>query len=149
MYWNKLHGITTLSCNERSIRLRPECPRRTRRYKIIPEESVHYWYLFLFPPPPAMLFFHLSSDHSKGNVSEDYLEFSRFQLLHHLLDVLVFHDEEDESISLWKSRFSSLWFCFGLWSACKILRNQLERKFCELNFWIFLLIVVQIHHKLV
>ena len=34
-----------------------------------------------------------------GNVSEDFLQFSRIELLHHLLDVHVFHDEEDESIS--------------------------------------------------
>ena len=34
-----------------------------------------------------------------GNVSEDFLQFSRNELLHYLLDVHVFHDEEDESIS--------------------------------------------------
>ena len=46
-------------------------------------------------------------------------------------------------------RFSSLWFCFGLWSACKILRIQFERIFFDLNLWNLLLIVVQIHHKVV
>ena len=45
-------------------------------------------------------------------------------------------------------KFSSLWFSFGLWSACKILPTQFERKLFELNFWNFLL-TVQIHHKLV
>ena len=31
MYWKKLLSIITLSCNERSIRLRPECPWRARK----------------------------------------------------------------------------------------------------------------------
>ena len=35
-----------------------------------------------------------------GNVSEDRLCFSIIELLHHLLDAHVVHDEEDESISL-------------------------------------------------
>ena len=46
-------------------------------------------------------------------------------------------------------KFSSSWLFFNLWSACKILRIQFNRIFFELNFWNFLLIVVQIHHKLV
>ena len=62
MYWKKLLWITTLSCNEGSIRLRPEWPWRARRYTIVSEESVQYWNLFLFPPPPAMHAFHLLSD---------------------------------------------------------------------------------------
>ena len=33
------------------------------------------------------------------------------------------------------SRFSSLWFRFGLWSACKITRIQFQRIFFELHFW--------------
>ena len=49
------------SCKVGSMRLHPEWPWRARRYKITPDESVQYWYLFLFPPP-VMLFFHLSSD---------------------------------------------------------------------------------------
>ena len=52
----------TLSCKVGSMKLRPEWPWRTRRYKIVPDESVQYWNLFLFPPPPAIHFFHLSSD---------------------------------------------------------------------------------------
>ena len=52
----------TLSCKEGSMMLRPEWPWRAWRYKIVPDESIQYWNLFLFPPPPAMLFFHLSSD---------------------------------------------------------------------------------------
>ena len=63
MYWKKLLVIVTLSCSVRSIRLYPECPWRARMCTIVPEESVQYWYLFLFPPPPSILFFHLLSDH--------------------------------------------------------------------------------------
>ena len=55
--------IITLSCNEGSMRLRPECPWRARKYTIVPDSSVQYWwYLFLFPHPPAMFFFLFSSD---------------------------------------------------------------------------------------
>ena len=32
-----------ISCNEGSLRLRPEWPWRARRYSIVPEESAHYW----------------------------------------------------------------------------------------------------------
>ena len=46
-------------------------------------------------------------------------------------------------------RSSSWWFCFGLWSACKIFRIQFKRILFELKFWNFCLIVVQIHHKLI
>ena len=49
----------------------------------------------------------------------------------------------------WAGRISSFWFCVGLWSACKILRIEFQRIFFDLNFWNFLLNVVQIHHKLV
>ena len=62
VYWKKSLGITTLSCEVGSMRLRPEWPWRARRYKIAPDESVQYFYIFLFPPPLAMLFFHSSSD---------------------------------------------------------------------------------------
>ena len=100
MYWKKSLGITTLSCKVGSMRLRPEWPSRARVYKIAPDESVQYWYMFLLPPPIAMVFFHLSPDQrwQTRNVLEDCLWFSRIQLLHHFLDV-VFHDEEDELIS--------------------------------------------------
>ena len=49
----------------------------------------------------------------------------------------------------WTGRNSSLWFCSGLWSACKITRIQFERIFFELHFWGFLLVVVQIRDQLV
>ena len=61
MYLKKLLWIITLSCRVGSIILHLECPWRARRYTSVPEESVQYWYLCLFPPP-AMLFFHLLSD---------------------------------------------------------------------------------------
>ena len=54
--------ITTLSCKVGSMKLRLQWPWRARRCKITPDESVQYWCLFLFPPPPVILFFHLSSD---------------------------------------------------------------------------------------
>ena len=44
------------------MRLRPECPWRARRYTIVLEESVQYWNLFLFPPPPAKHAFQRLSD---------------------------------------------------------------------------------------
>ena len=43
--WNNSLWITTLSCNKGSIRLRPECPWRSRKSTIIPKTSVQYWYL--------------------------------------------------------------------------------------------------------
>ena len=52
----------TMSCNEGSIRLRPEFPWRARRYWIVLEESEQYWKLFLLPPPFAIVLFHFSSD---------------------------------------------------------------------------------------
>ena len=98
MYWKKLLGITTVSCRVGSIRVRPEWPWRARRYKIILEQSVQYWYLFLFLLPCFSSTCRQTNEDNTGNVSEDYLLFSRILLLHHLLDVLVFHDAEDWSI---------------------------------------------------
>ena len=63
VYWKKTSRIVTLSCKLGSMWLRPEWPWRARRCRIVPDESVQYWYLFLFPPP-AMVFFHFSSDQS-------------------------------------------------------------------------------------
>ena len=37
----------------------------------------------------------------------------------------------------WAGRFSSLWFCYGLRSACKITRIESKRIFFELHFWGF------------
>ena len=36
--WKKLLGITTLSCNEGSIRLRPECPEELGKKQLFCEE---------------------------------------------------------------------------------------------------------------
>ena len=60
MYWKKLLWITTLSCNEGSIRLRPECLWRARKQTIVPGESVQYWNLLLSPPPAKHTFHSLS-----------------------------------------------------------------------------------------
>ena len=63
MYSKKLFGINTLSCNVGSMGWSPEWPWRARRWRIsCPDGSVQYLILFLFPPPPAILLFHISSD---------------------------------------------------------------------------------------
>ena len=46
-------------------------------------------------------------------------------------------------------RFPSLWFCFRLWSVCKILHIQLQRLFFRLIFRNFCVVVVRIHHKFI
>ena len=83
--------FSTLSCNEGSIRLRPEWPWRARRYRIAPEESVQYWNLFLFPLPPAMLL---------------PLVVRPMMTIHKMILKIIFyspeldyHDEEDWSVS--------------------------------------------------
>ena len=62
MYLKKSFGINTLSNKVGSMRLRPEWPWRARKKRISLEESGQHWYLFLFPPPLAMMLFHFSSD---------------------------------------------------------------------------------------
>ena len=54
-------------------------------------------FLLLLPSYSSTL--HQTNVEDTQNGSEDNLFFSRIQSLHHLLDVLVFHDEENESIS--------------------------------------------------
>ena len=55
MYSKKSFGFNSLSCNEGSMRLRPEWPWRAQRKRIsCPDGSVQYWNLFLLPPPPAI-----------------------------------------------------------------------------------------------
>ena len=178
MYWKKLLGITTLSCRVGSIGLRPEWPWRARRCTIFLEESVQYWYLFLIPPPPVMLFFLVvrpmrtvremflkirfnSPELNRSIIFSMYL-IAMTKKMNQFLRYFII----GERIFPWfnigprsfpnrngswgrAGRFSFLWFCFGLWSVCKILRIQFTRIFFELNFWNFLFIVVQIHHKLV
>ena len=46
-------------------------------------------------------------------------------------------------------KFSSLWFCFCLRSACKIFHSQLYRLFFKLIFRNFCVVVLRIHHKFV
>ena len=64
----------------KSIILRPEWTWSPRKYRIVPDESIQYWFMFLFPPP-AILFFHLSSDQwwPCKNVSKNRLRFSRIE----------------------------------------------------------------------
>ena len=140
------------------------------RYRIL-MVFVHKALLFL--PLPAC---RQINEGNTRSVSEDRLWFSRTELLHHLIDAHVVHVEKDESISLtphnhrlnvlltqhrskhfhqkyssiwWIDGFLSTWFGFDLWSACKITRIQFQRIFFELHFSNFLLMVVQIYHKLV
>ena len=50
MYWKKPSGIITLSCHERSMRLRPEWPSRAWRSRISrSDESAQYWYFLVAP----------------------------------------------------------------------------------------------------
>ena len=108
-------------------------------------------------------------------ILKNFLICSRNEPLHLFLVVLSVSDEEDEllssklrtqrenvslvqyrsnSFSQWNdsrwraSKFSSLWFCFCLWSTHKIFRIQLWRIFFELIFWHFC-VIVQIHHELI
>ena len=160
------------------MRLRPEWPWRARRYKIIPDESTQYWYLFLLSPPPAMLFFHLSSDQwgqcgkyfwrsslilqNSIALSSSLCILACWRRWINFFDTSLSEIEYSSwfnigpnSFSNWycscgtARMFSSLWFCFGLWSACKILRIQFQRIFFELHFWGFLLVVVQIRDQFV
>ena len=61
MHWKKSLGLTTLSCKVGSMRLRPECPWRSRKYKNCSWRISTQLKYFLCPPP-AMLLFHFSSD---------------------------------------------------------------------------------------
>ena len=114
----------TLSCNEGSIRLRPAWPWRARRDRIVPEEAEQYWNIFLCPSSclAALPLF----VRPMMTIQELFLKIFCLsnQSLHHCLEV-DFHDEEDGSPNKcsscgWPDRISFLWFCFGLWSACKI-----------------------------
>ena len=171
MYLKKSSGITTLSCNEGSIRLRPEWPWRPRRYRIAPDESVQYWFVCLFPPPPVMLLFHFSSDQwwqykkcfwklsfllqnsIAPSSSPGRLPWRRKidQFLRHwIIGDWIFSWFNIGPSSFpnrysscgWAGRISSLWFCFGLWSACKRKYIRVQRTIFELHLRGFLLVVV-------
>ena len=73
-----------------SMRLRPECPGRARRYSIVPEISIQYWFL-LFTPPTNKLFVEIDSEENSWS--------SRIELLRRLLVVLFESVEEDWSLS--------------------------------------------------
>ena len=176
MYWNKWLGITTLSCKVESMRLRPEWPWRARRYKITPDESVQYSYLVsssschaflpLFVRPMmtmqeiCLMIVFDSPEFSRSIV------FSMWSSMTKNMNQFLWYFIIEDWIFSWfdigpnsfpnrysscgrTGRFSSLWFRFGLWSACKITRIQFQRTIFELHFWGFLLIVVQIRDQLV
>ena len=112
-----------------------------------PDESVQYWNLFLLPPPPAILLFHVSSDICRecSNLFRRSSLFSRIRSLPLLLEVIL-HAEEVFSLCAtgyawlnWapgsisvhllsrigtvlvheQAEVGLLVFCFSLWLACK------------------------------
>ena len=177
MWWNIPRWIT-LFCNEGSIRLRPECPWRARKKRIIPETSVQYWYLHFAPPPPAAKHAsHRLSDQQR--VWANWLRiccfilqkwnrsilFSLF-LLTKKMDYFLRNFVRRERVTLWFNinpipcvhrndarwfinKFTSLWFCFFLWSACTILPIQLYRLFFRLIFRNFCVVPLRIHRKII
>ena len=149
MYVKQSSGIKTLSCNEGLMRLRPEWPWRAWRYKIAPENSVKYWYLFLFPPPLAMGFLPLfvrpmmaiqefflkivfdSPEFNRSIIFSMYLS-SMTKKMNQILRYFIIGEWIFSWFNIgpnsfpncysscgWAGRSTSLWFCFGLWSACK------------------------------
>ena len=140
--------------------------------ELFPEESAQYCYFFLCPPPPVILLFHFSSDQWWQNTkwswrlsfySPDFnrsIIVSRYtsmtkkkmnQFLRHWIiggRIISWFNIGPSSFSNWysscgwASRIVSLWFCFGLHSACKITCIQFLRTFFELHSWGFLLVVV-------
>ena len=156
------------------MRLHPECPWRARRCTIFLKNQYNtgifsYFLLLLLPCFSSTCY--QTNEGSTRNISEDW--FSRIDLLHHLLDAHVVHDEEYESISsifqnrrvnislfqhrskffsqqelfLVNQQVLSWWFCLSLCSACKILHIQLQRMFFRLIFRNFCVVVVGIDHK--
>ena len=136
---------------------------KSSEWMIIPESSVQYWNLLFAPPTAAAKHaFHRLSDQGIdcGNgfwrfsfnlqkwtatfFETSYAEREKFPWFN--IDPIPSFNGND---SWWRaSKFSSLWFCFCLWSACKISRIQLYRKFSELFFRNYC-VVVQIHHKII
>ena len=144
----------TLSCNEGSIRLRPEWHwRRSEINNCSRNHQCSTGYLLFGPPPPAKHTFHRSSDQwidcgnwwrfsfilhkwiapsssrciccesRRRNVTFFDTSYSEKEFpLFNIGPIPSFHGND----SWWRaSRFSSLWFCFCLWSACKIIHIQL------------------------
>ena len=172
MYSKKLFGINTFSCIEGSMGLRPEWPWKARRKRIsCPDEPVQYWNLFLWPPPPTIVLFHISSDQcwectksfrrwslnlqnsiapssSQGRWS--WRRKSAQSFWHWVSDMRTSpwiyigpsSFHDGYSSCGWASRSTSSWFCFSLWSARKSKNIRLQRKFFELHLRGFLLVVV-------
>ena len=87
------------------MRLRPECPWRTRKQMIIHEPSVQHWNLLFAPLPATKRAFHRLSNQwincvmDSEDSSRNFPEMNRYRLL----DVLSVNDDEDESLC-WKPR---------------------------------------------
>ena len=154
MYWKKLLWTTTLSCRVGSTRLRPECPLKSSELSNYSWSISTVLESSFSLPLAAKHAFHRPSDQwiDCGNWLWRF-SFSRNELVHLLLDAFVVNDEEENvtffenliigerkfpwfhvkpipssngDYSWWRaSRFSSLWFCFGFWSARKIFHLQL------------------------
>ena len=106
--WKKFLGITTLSCNEGSIRLRPECPWRARKQTTVPESSVQHWNLLftlLLLMPNMISIIRQTNGSIVGSDSEDFPSFSRNEPLRLLLDALVVNDEKDK-ITFFETSYS-------------------------------------------
>ena len=154
MYWKKLLWITTLSCNERSMRLRPEyVPEAlgSKQLFLNHQYSTGIFFYFLLLLPSILFTYRQTNEDIVGTDSEDFLWFSRNELLHHLLDVLAEITKKMNQFlrnfvcrerilpwsninpmpsvhrnnSWWRlSRLFSLWFCFCICLAHNILRIQ-------------------------
>ena len=112
--------------------------------------------------------FHQTNVENSQIRTEDNLLISRIRSLHHLLEVDD-HDEEEHSVVLtlgnrlennllaqhqstffhrwvkflwWAGKSTSLWFCFGLWSARKSKYIRFQRTIVELHLGGSLLVVV-------
>ena len=101
MYWKKLLGITTLSCDDGSTKLLPEWPWRAQRSELFlrrQNNSGIFSYVLLLLQCFSSNFRQTNDDKTQHDPWDNLL-FSRIQSLHHFLEV-DFHDEEDGSISL-------------------------------------------------
>ena len=96
MYSAKSPGNSTLSCNEGSTRVPPECPWIARKYRKCLEElgfKKQCWNLFFGPPPfPRKLSKHqLAIAKYHQTLPWTFLPSRQILQLHHLLDELYHH----------------------------------------------------------
>ena len=93
--YSKLIGINTLSCNEGSMRLRPESPLGEKEFLVLMDQykkEIFSCVLRLLPLCSST--FHQTNVGFCHSGSEDNLLISRIQSLHLLLEV-DYHDEEE------------------------------------------------------